>query len=637
MRAAAVLLALVAAALWAAPAAAGPPTPAEVELARAYAPVLELKDQPRPCEAGEPYEPTDIDLLMGNDEIALRGPWDTTNIVSVAPQGAELGRGLFGYHLDFPGDPLRPGCTYEQWSVRLRAQAPPTTYARAVTQPGHPGRLALQYWFFYVFNDWNNTHEGDWEMIQLNFDAGTPAEALARGPAEAGYSQHSSAERAAWGDEKLEIAGGTHPVVYPASGSHANFFDSALYLMRSDQEGVGCDDTTGPSRAIRPAVETVPTARADYLPRYPWLGFDGRWGEQQAAFFNGPTGPNEKTQWTEPFTWAEESWRDQSFAVPASGAIGTTATDFFCGAVERASLWLRDVKANPEIAALVIGGLGVLLLWGLSRTVWQPVAPLPAARRRRWGQLLSASARMYGRRLRVFLGIGLLFVPLGLLITLVQFLVFRVSSLDALVDEAGERNAFVDALALGLGLVFTLAGFAVVQAATARALVDVDAGRPATALTAYRAVLPRLATLVGALVILVAVALVLSVTLVLVPVAAFLLVRWSLLAIVEGLEGGSAIGVLRRSAYLARGHWWRTASILLVAVGALLLGPAVGVLVLLFTGAAFDLVNLIAALVYVAALPFAAVVTTYLYLDLRERQEAAAAEEPGSGEALSPT
>ncbi len=180
-------------------------------------------------------------------------------------------------------------------------------------------------------------------------------------------------------------------------------------------------------------------------------------------------------------------------------------------------------------------------------------------------------------------------------------------------------------------------GFAVVQAATARALVDIDAGRPTTALTAYRAVLPRLATLVGALVILVAVALILSVTVVLVPVAAFLLVRWSLLAIVEGLEGGSAIGVLRRSADLARGHWWRAASILLVAVGFLLLGPAVGVLVLLFTGAAFDLVNLIAALVYVAALPFAAVVTTYLYLDLRERQEAAAAEEPGSGEALSPT
>ena len=41
------------------------------------------------------------------------------------------------------------------------------------TDPGYPGQLALQYWIFYVFNDWNNLHEGDWEMIQLNFDAAT--------------------------------------------------------------------------------------------------------------------------------------------------------------------------------------------------------------------------------------------------------------------------------------------------------------------------------------------------------------------------------------------------------------------------------------------------------------------------------
>ena len=634
MRTAAVLIVL-AAALWTAPAAAGQPSAAEVELARTYAPVVELKDQPRPCESGEPYEPTDIDLLMGNDEVALRGPWDATNVVAVAPEADRLRRGLPGYHLDFPGDAIQPGCSYEEWSIRLRAQAPPTAYARAVAEGGAPGKLALQYWFFYVFNDWNNTHEGDWEMIQIVFDADTPEEALARGPTEVGYSQHSSAERAAWGDEKLEIVDGTHPVVYPASGSHANFFASELYLMRSEAEGVGCDDTTGPSRAVRPTIETVPAAQDEYLAIYPWLGFEGRWGEKQSSFFNGPTGPNLKTQWEKPITWSEESWRDQSFAVPAGGALGTSATDFFCGAVERSSLWLRDVKANPGAAALVLGGLGVLLLWGLSRTVWEPATPLPAARRRRWGQLVSASLRIYGRRPRVFLGIGLLFVPLGLLVTLVQFLVFRVSSLDALVDEAGERNAFVDALALGLGLLFTLAGFAIVQAATARALSDIDAGRPGGAPAAYRAVVPRLKGLLPALVILVAAEVVLTLTVVLVPVAVFLLVRWSLIAVAAGAEGGSPAGLLRRSAALVRGHWWRVASIVLVAALALLLGPAVGVLVLLFTGAAFDLVNLIAALVYVAALPFAAVLTTYLYLDLCERQEAARAGEPAPGGTVS--
>jgi choline-glycine betaine transporter len=43
-------------------------------------------------------------------------------------------------------------------------------------------------------------------------------------------------------------------------------------------------------------------------------------------------------------------------------------------------------------------------------------------------------------------------------------------------------------------------------------------------------------------------------------------------------------------------------------------------LALLFTGAAFDFVNLISSAVYVVALPFAAVVVTYLYADLRVRE-----------------
>jgi hypothetical protein len=88
-------------------------------LARTYAPVVRLKEQPGSCRIGEPYKPVDVARLMRNDEVALRGPWDTTNIVKVAPSDRDLARGLFDYHLDFPGDALRPGCTYEEWAQRL--------------------------------------------------------------------------------------------------------------------------------------------------------------------------------------------------------------------------------------------------------------------------------------------------------------------------------------------------------------------------------------------------------------------------------------------------------------------------------------------------------------------------------------
>ncbi len=620
--------------------AAAAPTPRavtasapEIALAKTYAPVVELREQPESCDGGVPYEPIDVDLLMGNDEVALRGPWDRTNLVAVGPRASDLARGLWEYHLDFPGDTLDPGCTFEEWEARLQADGAPTAYARVVTEAAYPGKLALQYWFYYVFNDWNNAHEGDWEMIQLVFDAGTPAQALAGRPAEVGYSQHSSAERAQWGDPKLQLVDGTHPVVHPAAGSQANFFESRLYLMRSSAEGVGCDNTLGPSKTVRPGIETIPTDPADYLRAYPWLGFEGRWGEKQRSFFNGPTGPNLKTQWTQPITWSRQSWRDKSFDVPAAGAVGTQATDLFCGAVEIGSEALRRVKINPGRSAAVIGGLAVLLLWALSRTRWEPVSPLRLARRRAWGQMLSGSGRMLAGRPRVFLGIGLLFVPLGILITLLQWLVFQVAFLAPLVDEAGERNAFVGALVFGLGLAFTVLGFAVVQAATARALVEIDEGRPVTALSAYRSVLPRLRSLIPALIVFAVVQIVLDLTVVLVPVAVFLLVRWSMLGVVAAVEGGSPIALLRRSAALARGHWWRVASVALgVTAVALLLGPAVGVLFLLATGAAFDLVNLIAALVYVSALPFAAMAMAYLYFDLRVRSELRPDAERADGE-----
>ena len=42
--------------------------------------------------------------------------------------------------------------------------------------------------------------------------------------------QHAGGERADWEDAKVEKEG-THPVVYPAAGSHATFYDSAVYVQ----------------------------------------------------------------------------------------------------------------------------------------------------------------------------------------------------------------------------------------------------------------------------------------------------------------------------------------------------------------------------------------------------------------------
>ena len=212
VRGLALLPVLLLAALVAAPSAAADLAD-EQALAERYAPIVRLVEQQDVCSYGEPFIPTDIDLLLDEETVALRGPWNVTDLVKIAPTADDLVK-RFEYHLDFPGNALNPGCDYNRWAKRLTRGSKPVVYAHVVGEDGFPGKLALQYWFFYPFNDFNNTHEGDWEMIQLLFDAPDARAALETEPVEVGYSSHEGAERAAWDDEKLELVG-DRPVVYP--------------------------------------------------------------------------------------------------------------------------------------------------------------------------------------------------------------------------------------------------------------------------------------------------------------------------------------------------------------------------------------------------------------------------------------
>jgi hypothetical protein len=590
---------------------------AEQALAERYAPVVRLVAH-TDCPPGKPYLPIDVNLLFDEPTVALRGPWGN-DLVKIGPSAKDL-VGQYEYHLDFPGQALDPGCSYLHWERRLVQGHPSTAYAHVATDPAHPGKLALQYWFFYVFNDWNNLHEGDWEMIQLVFDAPSAAEALKRAPVEVGYSQHEGAERAGWNDEKLERVDGTHPVVHPAAGSHANFYGEALYLGSSAEEGVGCDDTRGPTLDLRPVVRTIPSDSRRAGSEFPWIGFEGRWGELRPAFFNGPTGPNLKSQWTEPITWAG-GWRARSYTVPGGTVFGPGATGFFCGAVAHGSNAVVRLVDQPLVFTLVLAGFVLLVIFLISRTEWRPAAPLRLARRRTWGQVLAASSRMYAGRIGLFAGVGLVFVPIALLVSLLQALVLHGTSVLG-IQTGGEGSGVVAFLVLGLGTTLTLLGLGIVQAATARALVEIDAERPVGVVDAYRLAADAVAPLLGALVVAVLAVSLLASSIFLLPIAVWLAGRWALIAPAIELERVGALAALRRSGELVRKRWLKVAS-QIVAGGALALvtGPLVGALLILGTGAPLWLVNVIAGAIYVVAMPFVAVTTAYVYFDARVRHE----------------
>ena len=606
------------------------PAQAEEELAERYAPVVRLVEQEEECGPGEPYEPIDIDAILDEETVSLRGPWKSNDLVTIAPSADDLGQGLYEYNLDFPGDALNPGCTYERWARRVTADTEPTVYAHVATEAAYPERLALQYWFYYPYNDWNNLHEGDWEMIQLVFAAASAEEALAEAPLGVGYSQHEGGERAEWGDERLDVVDGTHPVVYPAAGSHANFYSEGLFLGRSAAQGVGCDDTTGPSEELRPVARSIPNDPEAGREAFPWIAFEGRWGERQEAFYNGPTGPNLKTQWTEPITWSED-WRDRSYAVPAGGFLGTEATDFFCGAVGAGSNLLLRLLRSPGPFLAVLAALAALVVYLLTRTSWSPAPPLRVARRRAWGQTLVAAWRMYVRRPVLFLGIGLLAIPISIVVAALQSLLIRVTSFAG-IDPDAEGGGFRVALAVAIGTVLTLLTLSLVQAAVARAMAEIEAGREVGIVSAYRTASDSIRPLLGALAIAVAVVAVLSISFFLVPIAVWLVVRWALLVPVAELEERTAVEALRRSGELVRRQWLKVGTLVVAAAFlAIVAGPVVGALLLLLVDAPFELVNVIAGLVYAVAMPFVGITTTYVYYDtlVRERldETAPAADE----------
>jgi hypothetical protein len=228
---------------------------------------------------------------------------------------------------------------------------------------------------------------------------------------------------------------------------------------------------------------------------------------------------------------------------------------------------------------------------------------------------------MYVERIRLFIGIGIVLVPISLLVTLLQALVLHATSILG-VQTGGESNGLLALFVVAIGTALTLLGLGVVQAACARALVEIDEGRPIGALGAYRSASDAVVPLFGALLIAALAVSLLASSIFLIPIAVWLAGRWALIAPATELEELSSIGALHRSGRLVRKRWLKVASLIVVG-GALVIvaGPLIGVVLILATNTPFWLVNVVAGVVYAVAMPFVALTTAYAYFDARARGE----------------
>ena len=187
---------------------------------------------------------------------------------------------------------------------------------------------------------------------------------------------------------------------------------------------------------------------------------------------------------------------------------------------------------------------------------------------------------------------------------------------------AGSTNAAVAGAAVAFGLVLAAMGLTIVQAMVAYSLAHAGDDPGPDLRAAFAAVRRRIGPIVAALVVVAVVVVALELTVIGIPVSIWLLVRWSLFSQCIVVEDMAWRDALRRSRALVHGSWWRVAGIVLTVVGvALLLGPLVGVAFLLTTPLSLTGVNIVSGIVYVLTLPYAAIATTYLYYDLRVREQ----------------
>ncbi len=105
-------------------------------------------------------------------------------------------------------------------------------YGRVIRKNGW---IALQYWFFYAYNNWRsgfygaNDHESDWEMIYIYLYQDDNGQLCPEWVAYASHDFSGDDLRRRWDDPEIEKVG-EHPVIYAGAGSHASYFQRGEYI-----------------------------------------------------------------------------------------------------------------------------------------------------------------------------------------------------------------------------------------------------------------------------------------------------------------------------------------------------------------------------------------------------------------------
>lgn len=290
------------------------------------------------------YYPRSLDYVLANSRISRltnlmrQGVWmRSASPMRLARAADQLrrtrlnGEELEDLYLDvFVNTPysVRALFWWRYWTTAVRRrgpdQYPVTAYVNVWTDAPSDvqtaNRVVLQYWFYYVYNDWVNKHEGDWEHVDVVLERN--GDDLV--PVTCACSAHRGGFQLPWAqtprsadDRSLPVDGsGTHPIVHVAIGSHANYFEGGRAipvegLLTFTDRTIARRDGIHANQVL-PATVIVDQQRLREDIEFRFTGHWGSrgWGQGPLRFIpflgrmtEGPKAPWSRSTWTDPLAW----------------------------------------------------------------------------------------------------------------------------------------------------------------------------------------------------------------------------------------------------------------------------------------------------------------------------------------------
>ncbi len=261
-------------------------------LASRFAPALHFTKD-------EKFYPTSVDYIISSSILKQRASGGSSSTIDSTPTPNNLGR--YTSPNSFLSNKLGSQTAI---AVDYTSKARNAGYYAYVHVVRSSSSTVIQYWLFYVYNNGPlNDHEGDIEVIQVLLDGSDRPQRLL-------LSQHSSGQNAAWDDaEKID----THPVVYVAQGSHANYFRPYQGKVGIENDVVADDGITVSPSELKLIILGE---KGSHPAEQGWLDFPGRWGywgtdQEMALGMTGPLGPafnQDGIRWAQPQVYVNRTF-----------------------------------------------------------------------------------------------------------------------------------------------------------------------------------------------------------------------------------------------------------------------------------------------------------------------------------------